>query len=248
MNIDEAEKVLDKIHAQLTETEDYLATDGATALTKAKLRAEQVGQGNKQMTSIAQEARVLADLNVNEAKKIHALAERARNTTIEAYTLAKKAIGKYTNITDDIRGLENKLELLEHRMNEVKNLTNIAAIKSSTVSQEAIDLLILDLALPPVDIKQLRNQIEDVNNEGLRLKEQAQLLLDQNENLINEMAQKVIKSEELIERAQDQQAATAELLAELDGANEKADDAVKRGDQTLKEAQETLKEIRRISC
>lgn len=77
----------------------------------------------------------------------------------------------------------------------------------------------------------------------MRLKEQAQLLLDQNENLINEMAQKVIKSEELIERAQDQQAATAELLAELDGANEKADDAVKRGDQTLKEAQETLKKL-----
>lgn len=50
-------------------------------------------------------------------------------------------------------------------MNEVKNLTNIAATKSSTVSQEAIDLLILDLALPPVDIEQLRNQIEDVNNE-----------------------------------------------------------------------------------
>lgn len=75
------------------------------------------------------------------------------------------------------------------------------------------------------------------------MKEQAQLLLDQNENLIHEMAEKVRKSEDLIERAQDQQAATAELLAELDGANEKADDAVKRGDQTLKEAQETLEKL-----
>lgn len=50
-------------------------------------------------------------------------------------------------------------------MNEVKNLTSIAATKSTAVSQEAIDLLILDLALPPVDIEQLRNQVEDVNNE-----------------------------------------------------------------------------------
>ena len=87
-------------------------------------------------------------------------------------------------------------------MSEVKNLTSIAATKSSAVSQEAIDLLILDLALPPVDIEQLRNQVEDVNNEGLRLKEQAQLLLDQNENLINEMVEKVRKSEELIELVQ----------------------------------------------
>lgn len=71
----------------------------------------------------------------------------------------------YFVFSDDIRGLENKLELLEHRMNEVKNLTSIAATKSTAVSQEAIDLLILDLALPPVDIEQLRNQVEDVNNE-----------------------------------------------------------------------------------
>lgn len=75
------------------------------------------------------------------------------------------------------------------------------------------------------------------------MKEQAQLLLDQNENFINEIVEKVKKSDELIERAQDQQAATAELLAELDKANEKVDDAVKRGDQTLKEAQETLQKL-----
>lgn len=68
-------------------------------------------------------------------------------------------------LSDEIRGLENKLESLEHRMNEVNNLTSIAATKSSAVSQEAIDLLILDLALPPVDIDQLRNKVEEVNNE-----------------------------------------------------------------------------------
>lgn len=243
INIDEAEKVLDKIHAQLTDAEDYLATAGTTALSEAKLRAEQVGQQNKQMTSIAQEARVLAELNVNEAKKIHELAEQARNTTIEAYTLAKKAIARCSNVTDDIRGLENKLESLEHRMSEVKNLTSIAATKSSAVSQEAIDLLILDLTLPSVDIEQLQKQVEAVSNEGLQLKEQAQLLLDESGDLINDMVEKVRKSEELIERAKEQQAATAELIAELDRAKEIADDAVKRGDQTLKEAQETLKKL-----
>ncbi|XP_076658555.1 laminin subunit gamma-1 isoform X1 [Halictus rubicundus] len=243
MSIEEAEKVLDKIHDQLNEAENYLAINGTTALNDAKFRAEQVGQQNRQMTAIAQEARGTADSNVNEAMKIHTLAEQARNTTIEAYNLAKKAISKYSNLTEDIRGLENKLELLEHRMNEVKNLTGIAANKSSDVSQEAIALLTLDLTLPTVDIKVLRSQVEDVNLEGLRLKEQAQLLLDRNENLIKEMMDKLMKSEELIEKAQDQQAATAELLAELDEANEKANDAVKRGDQTLKEAQEMLKKL-----
>jgi len=58
----------------------------------------------------------------------------------------------------------NKLGQLEDRMDEVKNLTAIAATKSSAVSQEALDLLILDLTLPPVDIEQLRQQIESVSS------------------------------------------------------------------------------------
>ncbi|KAH0945533.1 hypothetical protein HN011_010340 [Eciton burchellii] len=242
-SIDEAEKILDKIHEQLTEAEDYLATDGASALSVAKLRAEQVGQQNEQMTSIAQEARVLAEVNTNEAKKLHMLAEQARSTTLEAYNLAKQAISRYSNVTDEIRDLENKLARLEDRMDEVRNLTAMAAAKSSIVSQEALDLLILDLTLPPVDIDRLRQQIEDVSNEGLRIKEQAQLLLEQNEDLIKEMTKKVKESEDILDKAQDQQGATAELLAELDKANETANDAVKRGDQTLKEAQETLKRL-----
>jgi len=77
----------------------------------------------------------------------------------------------------------------------------------------------------------------------LRIKEQAQLLLEQNEDLIKEMTKKVKESEDILDKAQDQQGATAELLAELDKANETANDAVKRGDQILKEAQETLKRL-----
>lgn len=41
-----------------------MGTDGASALTDAKLRAEQVGQQNQQMTAIAQEARLLAEVYV----------------------------------------------------------------------------------------------------------------------------------------------------------------------------------------
>ncbi|XP_014601707.1 PREDICTED: laminin subunit gamma-1 isoform X1 [Polistes canadensis] len=242
-NVNTAEIVLDKIHDQLTEAEDYLATDGATALTEAKLRADQVGQQNQQMTDIAHEARILADFNTNEAKKIHMLAEQARNTSLEAYNLAKKAIAKNSNMTDVLRELENKLDMLEDRMNEVKNLTAVANAKSSAVSQEALGLSVLYFSLPSVDVDSLQKQVDIVNNEGLRLKEQAQLILQQNEDYIKEMTDKVRKSEQLLDKAQDQQAATAELLAELDGANEKANDAVERGDQTLKEAQETLKKL-----
>jgi len=70
---------------------------------------------------------------------------------------------------DEIRDLENKLAQLEDRMDEVRNLTAIAAAKSSAVSQEALDLLILDLTLPTVDLEQLRQQVETVSNEVITI-------------------------------------------------------------------------------
>ena len=47
----------------------------------------------------------------------------------------------------------------------------------------------------------------------------------------------------LLEKAQDQHIATAELLAEVDGSNAKAEEAVNRGAQTLKEAVQTLQKL-----
>ncbi|XP_024947566.1 laminin subunit gamma-1 isoform X2 [Cephus cinctus] len=243
LSIDEAEKVLDKIHEQLAEAESYLAIDGATALADARKHAEQVGQQNQQMTEIAQEARILADVNTNEAKKIQVLAEGVRNTTIEAYDLAKMTISKYSNISDEIKSLENELILLSERLTEVKDLSNIAAEKSAAVLQESLNILLLNVAVPSIDIEDLQKKVEAVSIEGLRIKEEAQLLLQENDGLIYEMTEKVRKTDDLLIRAQDQQAATAELLAEVDKANEKANDAVKRGDQTLKEAQETLEKL-----
>ena len=65
----------------------------------------------------------------------------------------------------------------------------------------------------------------------------------QNELWLNELDDTARKSETLLNQAEDQQAATAQLLSEVDRANEKAKDALKRGNQTLIEAQETLKKL-----
>jgi laminin gamma 1 len=67
--------------------------------------------------------------------------------------------------------------------------------------------------------------------------------LEENTGLIHDIEEKVKKSEELLEKAEDQQTTTAELLAEVDNANNIAKNAVNRGNQTLKEAQDTLKKL-----
>ncbi|XP_033223143.1 laminin subunit gamma-1 isoform X2 [Belonocnema kinseyi] len=243
MSIGEAEQVLDKIYAQLSDLEDYLNIDGQAALKDARKRAEQVGQQNQEMTDIAKEARTLADFHANEAKKIHDMAELARNNSFEAYNLAKKAITMNSNISDEIRNLDHQLRVLGDRFGEVKNMTALALTKSIKVSDEALGLFIQDITLPEVDIADLQNQVENINSEGLKLKETAQLLLDNNTYLLTDAEEKLREGERLLEKAQDQQTLTAELLADVDAADEKAKDAVSRGEQTLREAQETLQKL-----
>ncbi|XP_058793265.1 laminin subunit gamma-1 [Phymastichus coffea] len=243
MSIDEAEKVLDKILEQLTEAEDYLAIDGQTALAEAKKRAEHVGQQNEQMTLIAQEARSVADTNLKEAKRLQVVAEQARNTSLEAYNLAKKAIAKYTNISEEIRSLESKLVALEDRYGDVEKLTATAVAKSEAVSKEALGLLILGISLPDVNVTGLQYRIDEINKDAMNIKEQARVLLEENGDLIRDIEDKVRKSEELLDKAEDQQGETAELLAEVDDANNIAKNAVNRGTQTLREAQDTYQRL-----
>ncbi|XP_014218984.1 laminin subunit gamma-1 isoform X2 [Copidosoma floridanum] len=243
MSIDEAEIVLDKIREQLTEAEDFLATDGQSALAEARKRAEHVGQQNQQMTAIAQEARAVADLNIKEAKRLQVVAEQAKNTSLEAYNLAKKAIAKYSNISDEIRFLESKLMALEDRYGDVKKLTATAVTKADAVSKEALNVLILGISLPTVNVMEMQNRVDEVNKEATKIKEQAKILLEENEELVHDVEDKVRRSEELLDKAEEQQIVTAEHLAEVDEANSIAKNAVNRGNQTLKEAQDTLKKL-----
>lgn len=69
------------------------------------------------------------------------------------------------------------------------------------------------------------------------------MLLEDNEHILKETEEKIKDGEKLLERAQEQQIVTAELLSDVDGANAKAEEAVNRGALTLKEAQETFKKL-----
>lgn len=68
-------------------------------------------------------------------------------------------------------------------------------------------------------------------------------MLEQNEELSQDIDEKVKKSEELLTKAEEQQTVTDELMSEVDAASIRAKDAVNRGSQTLLEAQETLKKL-----
>ncbi|XP_014222768.1 laminin subunit gamma-1 isoform X2 [Trichogramma pretiosum] len=243
MSIDEAEKIFDKLREQIQEAQDYLETEGNSALEDARRRAEQVGQQNQQMTQIAQEARTVADSNIKEAEKLRIVAEQAKNTSLEAYNLAKKAIARYTNISDEIRFLENKLMALDDRYADVQKQTQTAVAKSDVVSKEALGMLILGFSLPQINLTEMQQRVETVSKEAATIKEQARLLLEENTELIQAIEEKVRTSEQLVDRAEDQQGITADMLVEVDEAHAMAKNAVNRGSQTLKEAQDTLTKL-----
>lgn len=79
--------------------------------------------------------------------------------------------------------------------------------------------------------------------QAFKIREQASALLEQNEELIHDVEDKIKRSEELLEKAEVQQGSTADLLSEVDAANTLAQSAVNRGSLTLKEAQETYEKL-----
>ena len=67
--------------------------------------------------------------------------------------------------SDEIRFLENKLMALEERYGDVKKLTATAVAKSDAVSKEALNLLILGISVPAVNLTELQNRVDEVNKE-----------------------------------------------------------------------------------
>lgn len=78
---------------------DYLHTYGTAAFVKAFNRSKEFGQQSTQMSSIAQESRLLADNLEKEAKNIRDIAEKANATSYEAYELTKKGSAQQADIT-----------------------------------------------------------------------------------------------------------------------------------------------------
>ncbi|KAJ8665186.1 hypothetical protein QAD02_006848 [Eretmocerus hayati] len=242
-NIEEAKDVLDKIFDDLKDAEDYLAVEGRNALNEAKKRAEHLGQQNEQMTAIALKARTVADSNLKEAMRIQEVAEQAKTTSSEAHNLARKVFNKYKNISAEIKFLKDELSSLEERYSEAKDLTASAVSRSEAVSKEALGLFSRGFSLPDVNVTDLQNQINNVTNEALQLKEKARILLQENVDSIRDIQDKVRNGEELLSKAEKQQSLTDDLLADVDRANDIAKKAVDRGEQTLLEAQDTLDKL-----
>ncbi|XP_069688400.1 laminin subunit gamma-1 [Periplaneta americana] len=244
-NVTQAEDIIEKASEALKDTMDYLQTDGSAALLKAMERSEQFGQTSSQMSEIAREARVLAEQQEKEADDIQLIAAKAVNTSTEAFELARDAIKQQLNISDELKELGSELERIEDSLEQTKVLAEEASETVEDINRNALKIYtdIYGLNIPEINIPKLKEVAELTAAEAQRIKQEAEDLLSDNENLVEMLRDQIEETKELLERGHSQQQFADELLADTDAAKAKAEDAVNKGDEILETAKKTLKTL-----
>nr|CAD7262431.1 unnamed protein product [Timema shepardi] len=263
-NVTEAEEIIDNALALLKNALDYLETEGAVALDKAKDRSAQFGQQSEQMSDIAREARVLVQKQMEEAEEIKNTAGRAKNTSAQAYELATEAIKQQQNISDELRGLKVNIESAETNLEKTKELAAEAANKVGEVHSDAFDIYkdIYGLTVPDIDVPKLKEDAETTAND-VELEEVNPHLRvgrvenhlgkttpsspDQDSNLdlpvLNSRAQHDKRARKLKQDAEDLLKAHGEILVNLDDQLDQSEDLLARGMEQQQLVDELLADV-----
>ncbi|XP_069161690.1 laminin subunit gamma-1 isoform X3 [Procambarus clarkii] len=241
-NITQAEDIIQRAREALTNAQVYLDVQGNDALSTAFDRSNQFGQQSARMSEIAREARLLADEQEDEAESIEQVAYDARNTSSDAYLLARKALDEQRNMTDIIKDLNNDVLSLSTSHEKTMQVANESRELAKEKYSEALAFSTeaSSIAIPPIDAVELKAQATAITHEAERLKSETQELLEQRSNLLVEVQAQLEETSELKNRGWTQQQITAELLADTFTAEGQARDAIKKAEKTLTEAKNTL--------
>ncbi|XP_054274289.1 laminin subunit gamma-1-like isoform X2 [Macrosteles quadrilineatus] len=245
INATQAEHTIGQAQDVLQDALDYLQADGATALAKAVERSALFGQQNQQMSDIAREARNLAQDQEERAAEIHKIAEAAVNLSTQAYDIAKDAINRQKNISDEIRHQNSILQMTKEKLNltmaEVADTAN--HVNSVYNDTWAIYSDVYDLMLPETNAQELKEQSINTGAEAKKIRDEANNLYQSHVTLLEDISELMIDGNDVLRKAEEQQQLADELLADADAAHTKAEDAVHLGNKTLQEAQQTYRTL-----
>ncbi|XP_069998126.1 laminin subunit gamma-1 isoform X4 [Penaeus vannamei] len=242
LNITQAEDIIKRAREALTNAQIYLDVQGNDALSKAFDRSNQFGQQSERMSKIAREARLLADEQEDDATSIEVLAYNARNTSNDAFELARKAMDDQRNITDFIKKLNDDVQGLSSLHDSTMRTANESLQQAKLTYREALEINTeaSSIAIPPIDTSVLKAQAVAIINEAERIKQDTEGLIDERSALITDIEVQLEVTSDLVERGWIEQQITTELLADTFTAEGKAKEARAKAEQTLSEALETL--------
>ena len=127
----------------------------------------------------------------------------------------------------------------------VQSLATQTLRDSTDAYNQALNILqqAKSLEVPTVDHATLEDQAVKVNRDARRIQEEAQRLISENEELLLAAQDKRVVLEDLLNRAENQQQQVDRQLADMDGYNKRALEAVQNGNNVLKDAQDTLRTL-----
>ncbi|XP_039963355.1 laminin subunit gamma-1 [Bactrocera neohumeralis] len=241
-NYTNAHDIIEAAKSELQTALNLLNDDGAQALAKAKNKSVEFGVQSDQISEISREARALADRLEAEAQVDLKNAKDANEAVEKAYELAKSAINLQQKVSDELRS-EVRLELntVKQSLNNVAQTTKEALRKANEVYDAALTLLtdVNGLTAPEIDIKQLKKEALEANEEADRLLERVNDISNSNGKIFADFDDEYQLADVLILRANEQKEDDIRLLKTAQDAFDKATKAVEQGDNTLKEANNT---------
>lgn len=244
-NVTQAEQIIRQAQKIIQDAMDYVQTDGMLALAKATAKSAEVGQQSEQMSQIARDARALVEAQEESSEALKATADKALNISSQSHDKVKDAINRQKNVTNELTMLNSTLIFMGEKLNstvdEAKELTD--AVAAAYKDALSIYSNVYALNVPSIDTGSIRSNASNITKVAGEISEQADKLLLDNANVLQETKTAIVKGDELLQRATEQQQIADELLADADSANSKAEEAVKLGDKTLREAQQTYRTI-----
>ena len=247
-NLTMAEAAVERARESLKAAQRYLETEGSDALQRAIQRSEKFGQQSERMSQIARDARQAADQLDEAAILIETTAQEALNTSSSAYQLAREAVDQQRNTTEEIGGLRRELTITEQTLARTQALAKEALTNAQSAYTEALSLLgdAYSLVVPNVEWQFMKRQAAQHSEESRRIKTEADLLMTEHSNMLDEVSDQIIGAGDVLARGVAQQQIADELLADADVALGRSQEAVSLGDNTLQEAQKTLETLEGI--
>ena len=245
-NVDRSERVINRARDALKSAKSQMDVKGREALRKAQERAKKFGEGSEKMTQIAAEARKLVEQQEEDANEITSIAKQAFDMSNNAHQIALSAMKEQLSNANNIDKLKYKLMEVDGKLSTVEKLASNTLAKAENAYYEALTIhrQVLNLEVPSVRSEGLENQAEQIVEDSLRIKEDAERLMDEYQPVVRETMDKRVNLQDLLDRANIQQKEVNNRLEEIEHHKKKALLAVDVGNNVLTDAQNTLETLK----
>lgn len=243
-NISNTEDDLESSEIKLNDLGYAFETEAKVALENAVNRAKIVGQQSEKMTTIAQEARELADKLEKQSKELTEKANEAKNKSEESYRLAEKAYNMQENVVPSkIKELKNELTKIETNLNRTKKLSETASEKAKEAKKEALSLLsqVNNLVVPDIDISKEKIKSDQIKLEAENILDEVKKIMKDNEEVLIDIHEQLYSGEEMLQKAEDQQFVLGQQLNDIDLYDIQTKKTVEEAEKLLNSTMETYK-------